>query len=222
MSPAVENPTPSQPRGAHDGGPPRGGEPHLRARAPARPGTAGGTPGQGRQDADAFTSWYTRECPRVFGYLLRRTGDAALAEDLAAEVFTIAWKTHDGGVPRPGWTFVTARNLLSNQRRADARFADLHRELAHQVRTGAVAGFGPAPDEADVKTSRFVEAIALLNAEQRDLLLARYWDELSTAECAQLFLCSVPAVKVRLHRVRMVLAAHYRALAQADHAEETS
>jgi len=209
VSTTVDPPGRGFARAVDDDGPTGEGQP-SRVATSTVPAPASGQVSVTR-DPEAFTAWYSDECPRVFGYLLRRMGDRAAAEDLTAEVFTIAWKTVDGGVPRPGWSFVTARNLLSNQRRANGRFADLHRDLSNQIRTGAVPGFVAPPDEGDPRVGTLMEAVGLLSPEQRELLMARHWDELSNAECARLAGCSVAAVRVRLHRARLALAAAYRA-----------
>lgn len=211
MSPAVVDPDPLKSRETHDAGPSGNDTSSSLSLVPSHyPTKSATTAEQPGRDAAAFSTWYSTECPRVFGYLLRRTGDATIAEDLAAEVFAIAWKVADAGVPRPGWAFITARNLLANQRRSDARFAEVHRELSNQIRTGAIPGFAFPPGQEDPKIRPFIEAMDLLNAEQRELIMVRYWDELSVAECARLFFCSVGAMKVRLHRARAALASLYR------------
>ena len=205
MIPAIAHPDPTRRRPAP--GSEMGDAPAAHATSPERSPS---------RDAEAFSAWYAQECPRVFGYLLRRTGAPAVAEDLAAEVFTIAWMRADGGVPRPGWAFVTARNLLLNQRRADDRFADLHRELQDQIRSGAVPGFVAPPDQDDPSTATLMEAVGLLREDQRELLIAHYWDGLSNTECALLFTCSAAAVRVRLHRARSALATLCRTLNTHD------
>gem|GEM_PF-809538 len=210
---AVEKPAPLRPSATRGRYPPSSAE-RLALKSPPAPAQtaradaarADAARADAARFATEFSAWYTQECPRVFGYLLRRTGDAFAAEDLTAEVFLLAWKTNDGGVPRPGWTFVTARNLLANQRRADARLVNLYQELGSEIRTGTAPGFGPPPDDDDPQMRLFIAAVDKLSAAQRELLMARYWDELSTAECARLFDCSLAAVKVRLHRLRLAVA----------------
>jgi len=161
--------------------------------------------------AESFAAWYRATYPRVLGYLLRRTGTLAEAEDLASETFAIVWKNMDDDVPHPGWVFVTARNVLANARRAHARQAELFRQLSGQIATGAVPGFAPPPGNDDPRADRLYEAMDQLSDDQRELLIAHHWDGLSGVECARLFDCSHAAVRVRLHRARRTLADLYRA-----------
>ncbi|MCL2788641.1 MAG: RNA polymerase sigma factor, partial [Micrococcales bacterium] len=157
-------------------------------------------------DAESFATWYRATYPRVLGFLLRRTGNLAEAEDLASETFVIVWNLMDDGVPHLGWVFATARNVLANARRATQRHATMYRELSGQVATGVVPGFVSAPGQGDPRADRLYEAMDRLPDDQRELLIAHHWDGLSGAECAELFGCSHAAVRVRLHRARRALA----------------
>ncbi|MCL2787562.1 MAG: sigma-70 region 4 domain-containing protein, partial [Micrococcales bacterium] len=127
--------------------------------------------------------------------------------DLASEVFTIAWTAGEKSRAHPGWVFVTARHALANARRARARFADLHRELSGQIASGAVPGFVQPSGHDCPATRQLYEAMGRLPREQQELLVARYWDELSGVECAELFGCTHTAVRIRLHHARRALAA---------------
>src|SRR6478609_7800663 len=78
----------------------------------------------------AFVEFYRREHPRVLAFLRRRVSDGELAYDLCAETFRIAWEREQAGQTlRPGWAFVTARNLLSNHRRSAERLTVLQRRI---------------------------------------------------------------------------------------------
>lgn len=57
----------------------------------------------------------------------------------------------------------------------------------------------------DEARGRLLVALDRLPSEQRELLMAYYWDELKGADCAALAGCSVGAVWVRLHRARAAL-----------------
>jgi RNA polymerase sigma-70 factor (ECF subfamily) len=147
-----------------------------------------------------FVALYTREYPRVVAYARRRTGDLGSAEDVAAEVFRIAWERLGGGneMPSTGWLFVTARNLLHSHYRSVERSTMLRHRL-EQEREG---GTEERPDD---RAERVRDALGRLPVEQRELLIAHYWDDLSGADCAALVGCSVGAVWVRLHRARAAL-----------------
>ncbi|HEY3737775.1 MAG TPA: RNA polymerase sigma factor [Jatrophihabitans sp.] len=93
-------------------------------------------------DPDAFGEFYERHADRVFAHCSARGAVRADAEDLTAEVFTIAWRRrsaiqlHDEADILP-WLLVTANNLLSEHRRSSARIWRL-------------AGRLPVADEPDV------------------------------------------------------------------------
>ncbi|MCL2788162.1 MAG: RNA polymerase sigma factor [Micrococcales bacterium] len=156
--------------------------------------------------AEAFAAMYRETYPRVLGYLLRRTGSVAEAEDLASETFAIAWKAAHDDVPHPGWVFVTARNVLANHRRAAVRVSELQMRAEGELRTGRLPGFAVPREPVNAETQRLLAAMDLLPEAQRELLVAHYWDGLTGAECAQLAGCSPAATWIRLHRARRALA----------------
>lgn len=145
-----------------------------------------------------FVTLYAREYPRIVAYARRRTGDLQSAEDVAAEVFRIAWEQLASGVPSTGWLFVTARNRLHTHHWQAQRTARLRLKLEREREREADPLHGKPAE-------RMLEALERLPVEQRELLMAHYWDDLSGADCAALVGCSVGAVWVRLHRARAAL-----------------
>ncbi|MEU9847202.1 sigma-70 family RNA polymerase sigma factor [Streptomyces sp. NPDC047985] len=140
-----------------------------------------------------FTALYAREYPRVRAFAHRRTGDRSAAEEIAAEVFRIAWEhVLKDGEATPGWLFVTARNVLGNHYRATARLTELHRRIGEEI--------GRAP--ACAEDSAVLDTLDRLADHHREVLLLSYWDGLSAAEAGRLLGCGAPAVWVRLHRAR--------------------
>lgn len=78
----------------------------------------------GQDSAAAFEALFDQHWPRVYGVLLRLTGDPAEAEDLALEVF---WRLHQHPPTRGdaanmgGWLYRVAANLGYNALRAARR-----------------------------------------------------------------------------------------------------
>lgn len=130
----------------------------------------------------------------VWRYLARRAG-ASAADDLAAEVFAIAWRRLDTlpeGRARP-WLFVTARNLLHTHYRDRGRtFASEHLEPAAE------------DDHADMVGSQADALAVLAQLSERDAEVLRLvaWEGLEGAEVAVALGCSRAAAAVRLHRAR--------------------
>ncbi|XVU28222.1 RNA polymerase sigma factor [Actinoplanes sp. CA-054009] len=154
-----------------------------------------------------FTALYRAGHGRVLRFVARRVDDDAEAEDLTAEVFRIAWdKTANGAFLKPAWLFVTARHVLSNHHRWVRRGESAYRKVA-------------VPDpRADERAADLVaEVLERLPEVHRDVLVHRYWDELSTGEIAALTGLSASAVWVRLHRARQAFKKSYGA--EVGHAQ---
>lgn len=159
--------------------------------------------GDERGRSTRFTTVYAREHPRVVAFVHRRVGDRAASEELAAEVFRIAWEhtLKDGGEITAGWLFVTARNLIRNHYRAEARLSELHRRITDEL------GRTPATGQ----DSAVLDTLDRLPAHHREVLVLSYWDGLSAAEAGAVLGCGAPAVWVRLHRARKAFRDLYRA-----------
>lgn len=142
----------------------------------------------------AFIAIYKDSYPRIHKFVLRRVNDAELAQELAADVFRIAWQKWDSGSsPETAWLFTVARNLIGNAYRGRDRQAALHSKVV-------AASLHEAGHQLD--SSPVDEALMALREKDRDILQLAYWDELSMAEISQVLRCSQAAAKVRLHRAR--------------------
>jgi len=145
-------------------------------------------------------------------FLYRRTGDQALAEDLAQEAFVRAIE-HQPEQPR-AWLFQVAANLARDdyRRRAVRR---RHLALVGNER-GVVASGGQAPPdmalERKEQTERVRAALEELAPNDRDGLLMRE-EGLSYEEIAEALGLSAGSVGTTLSRARTRLAAAYEKLA---------
>jgi len=76
-------------------------------------------------DDAGFESWYRRSLPRVYAYLVSRSGgDVALAEDLTQQTFTAAIdqrSRYDGRSDTITWLCGIARNRINNFLRREGR-----------------------------------------------------------------------------------------------------
>lgn len=158
-----------------------------------------------RAEPDSFTDVYDRYYRVIYGYVARRLG-AELADDLAAETFTVAFSQRDRFDPARGgplpWLFGIATNLVARHRRTEAR------------RYRAIARTEPPPDVgsheervvAEVAAQRvrprLLTALAKLPAGQRDVLLLVALSDLSHAETAAALGIREGTVGSRLHRAR--------------------
>ena len=176
-----------------------------------------------------LTDLFTAHHRQVVAYVARRSrplGDQALAQDVAAEVFALAW-TRMSATDAPGrpridlpWLLVTAGNALSQRTRDDARRA------AREERAMTDRAMKPEPtrattDPADALalSEQVARALDRMEPGDRELLLLRVWDELSFAEAAAVLGCSPGAARVRWLRARRRFAAALmREDGEIDHA----
>src|SRR5215831_14884709 len=73
---------------------------------------------------DAFRQLFDRHAGSVYGFLVRRLGDTALAEDLYQETFLRlhrARRSYDPSRPLRAWLFAIVHNLLADTRRTQRR-----------------------------------------------------------------------------------------------------
>lgn len=160
---------------------------------------------------DEFRALYDRHYYAILAYFLRRSG-RAVAQDLTAEVFLVAWR-RIGDVPMGDdallWLYRVASNVAAHQRRSVARGARLETRLRH------VGGIEPG-DEPELQVvqsaeyERVMAAAARLRPADREILRLAAWEELPHRQIASLLGISVGAVDQRLHRAKKRLAREYK------------
>jgi RNA polymerase sigma-70 factor (ECF subfamily) len=149
----------------------------------------------------AFDELYRRWGRRLYGYLLRHTGDAAMADDLFQDVFftVLRDRSYDPARGRFGaWLFTLARNRCLDQRRAEDRKAHRRGDMPR-----IVAAEGEDDPETslvrDQQGSTVRAAMADLPEAQRQLLLLKQVGGLTYREIGELHGIPEGTVKSRLH-----------------------
>jgi RNA polymerase sigma-70 factor (ECF subfamily) len=146
-----------------------------------------------------FEALYAENYERVLGYVLRRV-PAALAADVVADVFLVAWRRLERVPDEPlPWLLGVARKTLANERRGGRRRSALVSAL--ETDRGA-ARETPAGDQL----REVAAAVARLAETDRELLRLIAWDGLTTREAAAALGISHAACRVRLHRARRRIA----------------
>ncbi len=147
-----------------------------------------------------FSELYERYARDVHRFALFLSGNPALAEDLTAETFARALVAKgDLRVDTvKAYLLAIARNLYRDLQRREGRLVSLD---------GVPEGIDPAkgPDAASEGRLRLEEALAavqLLPQGEREALVLAVDGEMSYERIAAILGCSVPAVKVRVHRAR--------------------
>ncbi len=140
--------------------------------------------------------------PRLRRYARALAGDRARADDLVQDTLERAWnKFH---LWRPGsdlraWLFTVMHNVHVNQVRASREHATLDDEGA-EMAVAAVQG-------ASLEIRDLERSLALLPAEQREVLLLIALEDMSYAEVAGTLGIPIGTVMSRLSRAREKLRA---------------
>lgn len=164
-------------------------------------------------DRAAFDVVVTRHAASVLRMIRFRIGDPA-AEDVLQQTFLAAWRAAPGfrgDAQVKTWLFTIARNTAAKARDRAQRspVADVPIDTL-----GVEAGWGSEDPEtmalAAERRDLLRAAFDTLDREAREVLTYRDLEGLSGEETAALLGVSVAAMKSRLHRARMTLAARVR------------
>jgi RNA polymerase sigma-70 factor (ECF subfamily) len=161
---------------------------------------------------------FERHFDELFRYLAHRASPA-VAEDLAAETFAIAFAKRSryrpfGDSARP-WLFSIATNLLRERARKDRRGSRAIARLAGRTprHDGDDRDASDARQDARGERGRLWAALRGLRREEREPLLLFAWANLSYAEIAVALDCPIGTVRSRIARARLALN---RSLADLD------
>ncbi len=165
-------------------------------------------------DSGAFEAFVALHQAAVFRFLRASTADAADAEDALQETFVAAWRSsanYRGDAPPRAWILGIARNAARHARR---RRAGEPADFVSLDDLGLDAGWGAEDPEqalsATLRREALQAALARLPASDREILVLRELEELDGASVAAMLGLTVAAMKSRLHRARLRLAAEVR------------
>ncbi len=169
---------------------------------------------QARQDPAAFGALYDRYVDRIFVYTARLMQDEAAAQDVTAVTFEKALRhiRQQGwqGDHFVAWLYRIARNeAISRLRRqkwlSPSQFFGKQWFGSTELRS----------TETAVQTRQthqtIHQALARLRPKDRDIIVLRYLEELSSEDVADILACSPDNVYVRLHRALARLRAELEA-----------
>jgi len=185
-------------------------------------------------DAAAFAVFVRRHQGHVLRFARSLTRTPSDAEDVLQQSFLAAWRATRGdtdgafagtGSAR-GWLLTIAKHAAGKTHRRRARHPDEdasraslddvdHGEVQPQAQLGHAAGWG-SDDDPERLTSALESkatleaALARLADDDRQVLLLRDVEGLSTKEAAAVLHVQERALKSRLHRARLRLRAELR------------
>jgi RNA polymerase sigma-70 factor, ECF subfamily len=154
--------------------------------------------------ADEFERMYVEHRERLFGFLVYRTGDRALAEDLLGDVFERAFRARSRFDPQRGsettWLYAIAVNRLrDHQRRAHVERAVLERAVLEHAVTAETTTVDP-PDDTIVERDRVMQALTVLNQRDREIIALRFGADLTAPQIARVTDQPLTTVEGRLFR----------------------
>lgn len=156
-----------------------------------------------QENVAAFEELYNHYLPKIYGFLLNRTCQKELTEDLTSEVFAKALanlaRYDDRGVSFAAWLFRIARNTLIDYARKKK-----------EILTDAIEAFEPPPENKEASaTLGFVQderkefikkTMKNLPEKYQTVLSLKFFEELDNDEIADIIGCQKNAVAVRVHR----------------------
>jgi len=161
-----------------------------------------------QEDPAAFEPIFHKYHDAIFNYVLRRTCNVALAQDLTANTFMKAldnlkrfeWQ----GVSLSSWLFRIATNEIHQNYRKIKRQVSLTDELARELRDDRHAD-GPLLEleESVLKHEKFrrvCQTLAKLELKYQTVLTLRYFEEKSIKEIAEILDLPENTVKTHIRR----------------------
>lgn len=161
-------------------------------------------------DSDAFSLIFDRHADSVYRYVLQRSGNWSVAEDVVAMTFLETWRKR-GSVVLSGdsalpWLLGVATNTMRNVVRARRRYDEALER---------VAGTRPAPDwdesevvdrlDAESVSQALREAVGRLPKGQQDVVWLCFVDGLTYHEASIALRIPVGTVRSRLSRAGAAL-----------------
>jgi RNA polymerase sigma-70 factor (ECF subfamily) len=156
-------------------------------------------------DEAAFADIYRTYAVPIYRFFAYRVQGRELAEDLSQQVFLKMIEQlpnyRSKGAPFAAWVFRIARNIWIDQHRTSHPAAPLE-SLSESSQDG------PGPEESALRKldwERVRSALYRLPDEQREVVVCRFFAELSPAETAALMGRSEGSVRVIQHRALAAL-----------------
>jgi RNA polymerase sigma-70 factor (ECF subfamily) len=151
-------------------------------------------------DSDAWAQIYQRYHPKIYTYLYHRLEDTYAAEDIAADVFLRACEKIGSysyrGTPFIAWLYRIARNKMVDHLRYQAKIKKrpLNEEALEQ------SLINEDTTEGTTVREELKGVLKNLTEDQRQVILLKYFGDLSNADVAGIIGKSEGAVKALQHR----------------------
>ncbi|MBI3941817.1 MAG: sigma-70 family RNA polymerase sigma factor [Chloroflexi bacterium] len=177
-----------------------------------------------QKNAAALDQIYVAYADRVYRYFRYRVDDEMLSEDLTVEVFyrvfskieTFRVTPQDTGAVFAGWIFRIAHNLVVDTYHKRSREEKIFIQEEFETVTATVSAEGDGgstrlsaqPGLSMDQAFHFQElsaALRQLTADQQQVVLLRFFEEMGTAEIARIMNKTEGAIKALQHRALQTL-----------------
>ena len=168
-------------------------------------------------DNAAFAELVRRHQGKIRGLLLRLTGNATLADDLAQEVFLRAYRGlvgFEGHSRFSTWIYRIAYNVFLNHRSRCKELAALPQGFESSA---AAPDSELSPGRFDLR-SDLAAAIVELPERYRVVVTLYYLEDVSYPEIAEILDLPLGTVKTHLHRAKKLLRDHLSGTGTAEEA----
>jgi RNA polymerase sigma-70 factor (ECF subfamily) len=163
-------------------------------------------------DHDAFRTLVDRESQAVIALCHRMLGDQTDAQDVAQDAFLQAYRalaTFRGDGPFGAWLRRIAIRVAVARLSARRDVVSLDAEALDPRAATLQSNDDPEATALALEQQTFIlDTVATLPETQRDVILLRFYGDLSLQEIADLTSHPVGTVKSRLHRGMVVLRDH--------------
>lgn len=147
---------------------------------------------------EKFEQLYEEHAPGLLGYLVYRTGDRALAEDVLADSFERVLRSRRRFDPARASAKTWIYSIALNRLRDVLRRRDAERRALERVGSGVDAGPGGI-NERDEREA-LLAALAQLSPEEREAVALRYGGDLTVPEVAKVLGTKLSTAEGRVYR----------------------
>jgi RNA polymerase sigma-70 factor (ECF subfamily) len=148
---------------------------------------------------ETFGSFYQAQSERLFGYLIRLTGDYQLSSDIMQESFTRYLEHYGHQEQNVSLLFTIARNAVWDNSRKRSQ----NKELEGDIKDGAI----DPEQQLSVREEyrKVLAAMQQLEKSDRDILALTVSSDMTYRDIAAVTGISEANVKVKVHRTRIKL-----------------
>ena len=147
-----------------------------------------------------FERLFHQHAQPLYAFIVYRTGDRALAEDLVADTFErvirARWRFDPRKSSEKTWLYTIALNLLRDHARREAA----GRRALESVATGDRAARASSDMEIVDERDAIHRALNCLSSEEREAIALRYGADLAAPEIARVTRQKLTTVEGRIYR----------------------